>query len=446
MKIVIAGSGDLGFYLAKLLSHEAQDIVLIDQQLNLLTYAENHIDVLTIHGDCTSIEVLKNAHADEADIFIASTDSENVNIVSSILAKNLGAKQTIARINKSEYLSDSALTDFSKIGVDSLISTKHLAAEEIKILLEEASAMNFHEFEGGKLALVGFTIQESSELIDLSIVDTAKFNPNMSFRPIAILRKDETIIPRGNTLLKENDHVYFITKPDTIDTIIKITGNKKIKVRSILIIGGSSTALFTAKLLENDFKLKIIERDRERCEDLADQLNNTMIIHGDGNDSELLLDEGMEESDAVLALTGNSSTNIVSCLIAKNHGVDRTIALVEEPELIHLSQDIGIDTLINRKLIAASNIFRFIRKGMVKEVTGLLGVDAEIIEYEVSASSEITKTTIKDLNFPKAAIIGGVIRDSESFIPKGDFQINVGDKVVVFLRPSVIQQVESYFN
>ena len=446
MRIVIAVAGDVGFHLAKLMADESQDIVLIDTDEDVLEYVQNHLDVLTIKGDSTCIETLKNAQVQDAQLLIAATSFENTNIITAILGKKLGVAKSIARVNKSDYLETEVIDHFNSIGVDSIISTEFLASREIIRLLDEAVLTDIYQFEGGKLSLAGITLDKNSVVVGKKIAETSHHNPHMLFRPIAIKRENKTLIPRGDTELKLGDHVYFITKNGGIGTITELSGKEKVRVDNVMILGGSSIAVLTAKKLEKRLNVKLIEADKEKCLQLAEELNNTLIIHGDGTDIDLLEDEGLEQMDAFIALTGNSETNIISSLMAKKHNVRKTIALVEKVELTSLSQDIGVDTLINRKLIAANNIFRYLRKGKVKDVTGLHGVNAEVIEYEVNHNSKVLESPINQLKFPKGAIIGGIIRNEVSYIPESNFEIRAGDKVVVFTLPKVIQEVEKFFN
>lgn len=446
MKIIIAGAGDVGFHLAKLLAGEAQDIVLIDTNQEVLDYAQAHLDVITLKGDSTSLKVLREANVKKADLLIAATSSENCNIVTAVIGKKMGAAKTIARISKTEYLSQNMTTDFQRVGIDVLISPRQLAAKEIFRLINKAALTDMYEFEEGKLCLIGMMLDEQSAMTDHSIIDISLPDGELAFRPIAIQRGDETIIPRGATLFKMNDHIYFITKKESIDRILELMGKKKVKIKKIMIIGGGSVGLLSARLLEKEYDVKLIERDKTKCLTLAEQLNDTLVIHGDGSNVELLEEEGLADMDALIALASSSETNIISCLVAKNHDVHKTIALVENADLTHLSQRIGVDTLINRKLIAANNIFRHIRKGEVKAIARLHGVKAEVIEYEVMKDAKITRDIIRNINFPRNAIIGGVVRDDKGHIPLGDFQVQIGDKVVVFTLPDEISNVEKFFN
>ncbi|MEL7006621.1 MAG: Trk system potassium transporter TrkA, partial [Bacteroidota bacterium] len=353
MRIIIAGAGDVGYHLAKLLAYEEQDITLIDQNGETLNQAASNIDVHTIKGNSTSYRVLEEANIHNVDLLIAVTSSEETNITTCIIGKHLGAKRTISRIENIEYLQNKEKLDLKDLGIDEIISPESLAAKEIKRLLKEIALTDTFDFDEGKLSLVGVNIDQHSQLRNKTLVETAHLNPSADFITVAILRNNETIIPHGDNKFMEGDHAYFIAQPDGIDKVISLSGRQKHGVKNIMILGGSKVGYHAAKRLSRKFKIKLIESDREKCFELADELKNVMVICGDGRDVELLEEEGIADMDAFIAVTGNSETNIISCLVAKNHGVKKTISLVENIDYIHLSQNIGVDTMINKKLIAA---------------------------------------------------------------------------------------------
>ncbi|MFD1552403.1 Trk system potassium transporter TrkA [Putridiphycobacter roseus] len=446
MKIIITGGGDVGFHLAKMLSGESQDIYLIDENKKRLNYIGTHLDVYTIEGDATSIHILKEAKVEQADLVIAVTSSEETNILVSILAKQFGAKRTIARINNQELLMEENAALYKKLGIDDLISPVQLAAKEIKRLVKRSAFTDNLEFENGKLSVIGITIGADSPLKNKTIIESAHLNPNLTFKPIALHRKEHTIIVRSNTQILANDILYFITSPESIDLIMNICDKKCFDIKDIMILGGSSIGLATASLLEKDYRVILIEKNAERCSFLAGKLKNTLVVNIDGRDVKALEEEGLGDMDAFVAVTADSESNIMSSLVAKNHNVKKTIARVENIDYIHLSQNIGIDTLINKKIIAASNIFKYIRKGEINAMGSLHGVDAEIIEFNVKANSKVTKKTINRLKFPRTANIAGVIRNEFGFIPFGDFQLKEGDKAVVFSLTESIHKIENFFS
>ncbi len=445
MKIVIAGAGDIGFHLAELLVYENKNIVLIDTDQEVLDYAGSHLDVLTIKGDSGSSEILEMAGVDSAQLVIAVTTSEKNNLVTAILAKRMGARQTIARVNSSEYLTDAQRNTWVELGVDSLISPQELAASEIFRLVGQCSFTDVFEFEEGKIHLVGLTLGIDSPLNNVRIRDIRNLDTEVRIRPIAILRGHQTIIPDKESVLRSGDHIYFISRKENISDLEALMGIRRKKVRNVMILGGTPLGLATAQRLETEYNVTLIEAEKDKCKDLAEYLNNTLIINGDAGNIDLLLEEGLQKMDAFIALTPNSETNIITSLTAKNKGVFKTIAQVENKEYIHLSQNIGVDTLINMKLIAANNIFRFVRKGKIEAITSLHGVDAEVIEYVVHKDNRLTKKPLRELHFPKTALVGGVIRGEESLIPNGDFQFNVDDRVIVFALPEAISRLEKIF-
>lgn len=444
MKIIIAGAGDIGFHLAQLLASENQDIVLIDTNPEVLEYAAIHLDVMTLKGDASSMEILQSADVQKARLVIAVTTSEKTNLLTAMLAKKLGAKRTIARVKTSEYLGEVSKETFLGLGVDSLISPNDLASFEINRLINQCTFTDIFEFEEGKIKLVGITLNDQSPIINIPLQRIEHFE-NQNMMPIAILRGYKTIIPRGDTIMRRGDHVYFIVEKNHMETLEKIIDAPQINVQNVMIIGGTSLGMTAAKCLEKDYSVTLIEKDKDRCKELAELLDHTLIIHGDNSNIDLLEAEGLNEMDAFLALTNNSETNIIASLTAKNHGVHKTIAQVENREYIHLSQNIGVDTLINRKLIAANNIFRFVRKGRIEAITSLHGVDAEVIEYVIHKNNHLTKSPIRKLHLPETSLIGGVIRGEKSIIPTGDFQLEKDDKVIVFALPQSISKLDKLF-
>lgn len=448
MKIIIAGAGEVGFHLAKLLSYESQEITLIDTKKESLAYADTHLDIKVIKGDATSISILNDCRITNADLFIAVTSSETTNITAGVLAKQLGAKKTIARISNTEFIDFKDEVEFTKFGIDELISPESLAASEIELLLNQSVFSDTYEFEEGALTMLGLNLSRTAKIVGKSVKAAAKLIPEIHFMPIAIQRfgTQLTIIPRGDTLFKEGDHVVFMTSKGGDEEICKLTGKYKTEIKNVMILGGGRIGSKTARdLTKNKINIKLIENNKDRSFDLADELPNTLVINGDGRNVELLDEENIEGMDAFISVTGNSETNIMSCLVAKLRGVKKTIALVENMDYFELFHSIGIDTLINKKLLAANSIFRYIRKGEVVAITRLSNMDAELLEFVVNSKSKICNRQIKTLNFPRSAIIGGVIRNGEGLIALGDFKVEDGDRVVVCSLPQSIKKVESFF-
>ncbi|HBK70296.1 MAG TPA: Trk system potassium transporter TrkA [Flavobacteriaceae bacterium] len=449
MRIIIAGAGEVGFHLAKLLSFESHDITLIDEIKERLTYADTRLDIRVMKANATSISKLKDADVANTDLVIAVTSNETVNITICVLAKRLGAKRTIARINNSEFIDNKDEINFAEFGIDELISTEELATKEIKMLLNQAAFNHMHEFEDGELSMLGIILSEEAPFVGMTVMEAATTFSEIHFMPIAIQAEnsDDIEIPRGNTVFKVGDLSYFITLREGVSELYKLTGKTKKDVRNVMIVGGSSIGKRTAKeLCDKKMNIKIIEINKAKAFELADDLPNALVVLGDGRDLELLLEENIEEMDVFIGATDSPETNIMTCLVAKSKGVSKTIALAENVDYSKISHSIGIDTIINKKLLAANSIFRYIRKGDVLEITTLNNLNAEILEFQVRENSKITKSIIRDLDFPRHATIGGVIRDGKGYIALGGFKIQPGDKVVVSCLADSITTVETFFD
>ena len=434
--------------MAKLLSYESQDITLIDTNKDSLSYADSHLDIRVLRGDATSIAILKDAQVEKSDLVIGVTSSETTNITWCMLAKQLGCKRTIARISNAEFIHNKEAIRFPDLGIDELISPEALAATEIQLLLNQSAFNNTYEFEEGLLIMVGVSLPSTAPFVGKTVKEAATIFPELHFMPIAIQRMGTqyTIVPRGDTVFKDNDQVYFITSREGLDELYKLTGKEKKEIKNVMILGGSKVGFKTARdLCRNKFNVKLIEKNKEKAFDLADELPNALIINGDGRNVELLEEENLEAMDAFVAVTGNSETNIMSCLVAKSKNVKKTIALVENMDYFQLSHSIGIDTLLNKKLLAANNIFRHIRKGEIVAMTRLNNLNAEILEFIVKPTSQVNGQIIRELEFPREATIGGVIRDNQGIIALGGFRITEGDRVVVCCLPSAIPKIEKLF-
>ena len=445
MRIIIAGMGDVGYQLAKQLSNESHDIIAIDMDQQRLSYSDQMADILTIKGSSTSIKTLNAAGVSKADLLVAVTSSEEVNIATAIFAKKLGAKKTIARISNAEYLDRTIKINFSEIGVDFMIYPEELAALETVSLINRTAATDVLEFEDGKLAVIGLRLDKNAPIVNKKLVEIAKEYPSADFRVVAIQRNFRTIIPKGNDRFLANDQVFVITKREGHDQILKLAGKENIKFDNIMVLGGGKIGRRVASLLSDKMQVKLIESDPEKSFELADQLPNTLVIKGDGRDIDLLAQEGIIDVDAFIAVTDDAETNIISCLLAKHLGVKKVIALVDKVDYIPLTQTIGLDSLINKKLIAANNITRFIHTSDVIVIATLEGIDADVLEFKVQPNSIITKHQISKVDFPKGSIVGGFIRGDEVSIATGNSKINAGDKVVVFSLPDSVNKLEKFF-
>ena len=446
MNIIIAGDGEVGFHLAKMLHDERHDITVVDPHEDLLKMLESHTDILTITGDSTSVSDLHRARVNKADLFISVLHNEQTNIITCILAKSLGAKRTIARINNTEYLIPSTREIFQKQGIDELVCPESIAADEIIALLKQTAATEIYNFSHGRLSLFLIKLDENALVLNKTLTQVAKENPSLDFRAVAIHRNSQTIIPSGDDVFFKNDLAYVITKPDGISNLLKLGGKQRIEIEDIMIVGGGRIGRKTAARLEKSMDIKLVELDRERSQWLANDLEQTLVINGDARDIELLKEEGISETDAFIAVTDNSETNIITCLHATKLGVKRTIALVENIDYIDISQNIGINTIVNKKLITASYIARFTMDAEVTSIKCLSGIDAEVLEFVAKPDSYITRGAIRNLKIPHGAIIGGIVRGKTSYIAMGDFEVREGDHVVVFALPQAIHKLDKLFS
>ena len=446
MKIIIAGAGNVGTHLAKLLSREKQDIILMDDDEEKLTALSSNFDLLTVTASPSSISGLKEVGVKEADLFIAVPPDESRNMTACMLATNLGAKKTVARIDNYEYLLPKNKEFFQKLGVDSLIYPEMLAAKEIVSSMRMSWVRQWWEFCGGALILIGTKMREKAEILNIPLYELG--GPNIPYHVVAIKRGTETIIPRGDDVIKLHDIVYFTTTRKYIPYIRKIAGKEDYAdVRNVMIMGGSRIAVRTAQYVPDYMQVKIVDNDINRCNRLTELLDDkTMIINGDGRDMDLLIEEGLKNTEAFVALTGNSETNILACLAAKRMGVEKTVAEVENIDYIGMAESLDIGTVINKKMIAASHIYQMMLDADVSNVKCLTFANADVAEFTVPAGAKITKHFIKDLGLPKGTTIGGMIRNGEGVLVTGDTLIQPGDHVVVFCLSMMIKKIEKFFN
>jgi len=446
MRIIIAGAGEVGTHLAKMLSNENHEIILIDTEEERLKPVSSTMDVLTYVGSATSINILQELLHKKTDLFIAVTHWEDTNITASILAKRLGAVKTIARIDNLDYLEHSTVEFFQSLGIDSLIYPELIAARDVLSLLHETGTTDFMEFCEGKLAMYVQKLDQNAPIIDKSLVELAASTDTEKYRAVAIKRNDVTIIPRGNEVFRMGDLVFVISTIDGIDEMMTTSGKENFEAKSIMILGGSRIGKHVALYMQKTCQVKLIDSDPLRCEALSDVLENTQIINGDCRNADLLQHEGIAHMDAFVAVTGNSETNVLSCLLAKKLGVKKTIAEVENMEYINLAENIGIDTIINKKIAAASRIFRHTTNPNVTQVKYMTGTEAEVIDFNVPADARITKGTLRSLEFPANSIVGGGTRNGIPYIATGDTIIRPNDRVVVFTLPSAYEKVSKFFS
>lgn len=444
MKIIIAGAGEVGTHLAKLLSQEKQDIILMDPEEDKLNFPYN-LEIMTFVGNPTSIHDLRAAGAKSADMFIAVTPEEAVNINACLLATKLGTPQTIARVSNQEYMSPDNFPIFEELGVDSIICPETLAAEEIFSSLKQPWTRQWWELAGGKLILLGVKVRQNAPIVNKYLYDLA--GEDKIFHIVSIKRGNETIIPGGSDQVMAEDILYFTILPQYIDVIQKLTGKKEIDVKKVTIMGGGRIGVRVAEMIQSQIKVKLIELDKNKSYRLAETIeSNVLVINGDGRSTDLLISENIQNCDVFIALTGNSETNILACLAAKNLGVPKTMAEVENIDYIQMAENLNIGTVINKKLIAASHIYQFLLDADVSTVKCLTFADAEVAELVARPDSKITRKQVKDLKLPKDMTLGGMIRDGKAYMIDGETTIQPGDHVVIFCLNTAMRKIEDYFN
>ena len=446
MNIIIMGAGEVGTHLATMLSKEYHDVTVIDPDAQKLEELSAAADVVTIEGSATSISVLNEANVKRSDLLIAVSTSEEANIVGAAVAKRLGVKKAIARIDRYELLENNNKEIFLNLGIDSLIYPEKLAAQEVITLLDQTNSTEFVSFSDGMLSLLVIKLDEESPLLGKTLQQCTPNVANLDYRAVAISREGSTIIPRATDVFELGDMVYVIANRNGVKDVEEHSGKRNFEVNNLMILGGSRIAVHVASALEEKMNVKIIEENRERSMVLSEKFQNVLVINGDGRNTDLLIEEGLPYMDAFVAVTGDSETNILSCLVAKRLGVRRTIAEIENINYIRLAESMDIDTVINKKLITASRIFRYTMNTDVSSIKCLTGTEAEVLEFVVKPGAPVTRGTLKQVAFPNDAIVGGVVRGDYSYIVKGDSELKAYDRVVVFALPSAINKIGKFFN
>ena len=452
MKIVIEGAGEVGSHLAKMLRAEANEVTVIDDDSERIDALTAYADVETVLGNPSSIQVLRDAGVGKADLFIAVYPyaTQEVNIVGALLAKQVGAAKVIARINDEDYLNAENRLLFKELGIELMFYPEKSAADEIVAFLKHNSTAETMDFARGRLQIAVFKLTEDSPILDLKLLEFIKDSTAeelRQFRVIAISRDEQTIIPRLETKFLYGDLVFTITTREGVPALYRHFGKTNITIGKVFILGGGPIGEMLAKTLDRSgVKVKLVDSDKNRCIELSETLPDTIrIINGDGRNSDFLYEEGIQDYDAFVALTGNDESNVLSCVVAKKFGVARTIAEVENIEYIHIAEEMGVDNVINKKLITAGRIFNFTLSGKARIVRYMTGTNAEVIEYTVAPGASITAGPIKDIDFPRNALIGGVIRGSDAFIAVGDTVIEPYDRVAIFALPETIKEIDKFF-
>ncbi len=443
MRIVIAGAGEVGTHLAKLLSREQLDVVLIDSDGDKLTEIDTNYNLMTVVGSPTSFSTLKKAGTDSAALFVAVMPYETRNIVACTIAKQMGAEKTVARIDNYEYTKPEHLAHFRHMGVDELIYPELLAAQEVLDAIKYTWVRSFFELHDGALILIGVKLRDNAKIINKKLYEVS-IQSNI-FHIAAIKRQNHTIIPRGNDEVMLGDIVYFTTTPEHIEEIREMCGKQQVEVKNIMVLGGSRIAVRIAEALGNDTHMKLIEIDRDKSYKLVAKMPHTTVIQGDARDEELLIEEGIGDTDMFVALSDSSETNILASLTAKRLGVPRTVAEVENIQFISTAEGLDIGTVINKKLLAASRIFQMLLDTDSSNAKCLALADAEVAELVAKPGSKITRSAVKDLNLPTDITLGGVVHNGIGSIVTGNTQIKPGDHVLVFCLDTALHKLDRWF-
>lgn len=448
MKVVVVGAGEVGFDVARLLEMGQHDVVVIDVNADALQHVQERLDVMTIQGNGTSATVLSQAGIREADLLIAVTTIDEVNIIACMMADRLGVGTTVARIRSEELKGEETVLSARDLGIDVVIHPEESAAAEVARLIRRASATDMLTFADGRLHLVGIRLDADAPVIGMSMQELAARAPHIRFRIMAVVRGIRTILPRGREVLRKNDQVFVLSLPKYLPPIIRMMGKSERRLEEIMILGGTKVGAKVALLLSGikGLRVKLIEPDRERAERLAEALPHCLVIHGSATDIDLLVTEGLSDMDAFVAVTEDEESNLVTCLLAKHLGVKKTVALLSKAAYIPISQSIGLDAAVSVKLAVSREIMRFLRGKHVLSVATVHGMDAEILEMEADAHSPITRAPLKDLTLPRGILIGAVTSGSHLEIATGDTKIEPKEQAIVFVLPDMIDEVEKLFS
>ncbi len=448
MKIVIAGAGAVGLHLSKLLARERHDITLIDEHEERVASLSVTFDLKTLAGNPMALTTLKEAEAGHADLFVAVTPDEAHNLTCCILAKKLGAKKTVARVDNAEFTDEAQAAFFKEIGVQSIIYPELLAAKEIAGSIKRSWIRQYWEVGNGALVMLGVKVREAAQIVNEHKPLRELCGPDAPFHIVAIKRGDETIIPHGDDFVCPKDIVFFMTTPQYIAEIRALAGKQGYPdVKNLIIMGGSDTAVQVVNRLPDHISVKLIEKDLERCNQLSSLITNphAMVLHGDATDIDLLEDENIDHVEAFAALTDNSEKNILACLNAKKHGVRKTVAIVENTDYVSLAENFDIGTIINKKSIAASHIYRMMLRADLTTVKSLTVANADVCEIPVNEDARVTKKTVMELGLPPTVNLGGIVRNGRGILINGRTQILPGDTVVAFCLQNTLSKLERFF-
>ncbi|RLE09732.1 Trk system potassium transporter TrkA [Candidatus Aerophobetes bacterium] len=443
MRIVIIGAGEVGYHIAKTLSLENHEVTVVERDEKTCQYVQSTLDVLTISGNGANISTLKEAGIQDTDMIVAVTGIDEVNMVACMTARQFGVSKKIARIRDVEYIKNSTLIK-QQLGVDFVINPEIATSREIVNLLESpVNVAQIQNFAEGKVQIFELKVKEDFPFIGRQLKDINLGRPTLI---VAIYRKGEIVIPSGEEKILLEDNLYIVAGEEHFLKLDEITGPHPVNIRNVMILGGSNIGIQTASILSrHGISTKLIEANREKCHILAQKLPDTLVINGDGTDVEILKSEGIGATDGFVAVTGDEETNILVSLLAKHLGSNKVIAKVDRSNYIPIVEKIGVDAVVDPRIITTSSILRFIRKGEVVSLTLLKEGKAEIMELIAQPASKIINKPLRDAHLPKECIIGAIVRGSQVIIPHGNDIIQPQDKVIVFTLPSSIKKIERMF-
>jgi trk system potassium uptake protein TrkA len=446
MKILIVGAGAVGFHLARHLSEEGHDIVLIDQDKERAAYAQDQLDIMAIVGNGASLAVLEQAGVADIDLLAAVTNVDEVNLVVCMSAGQFNIRTKVARVSNPDYFDDTSRQRRAQRGVDRMINPELECAWETYQLLQSEAASELAFFAGGRVQLLGLTVHEGAPVVGRTLAEIAAAEKDRRYLTVAIRRGDETIVPRGADRFEAEDQVYIIGQSTQMPQVLELAGYKDFKLRRVMIAGGGRMSVYLAQILEDHgIECTIIEADRARCVELAEDLKKTLILHGDATDMELLEMEGVEGLDGFVVFTGSDDTNMLSSLLAKDLGVRKVVALINKIDYIPLVRNVGIDAAVSPRISAVNTILKYVRRGIVISVAALRGIEAEVIEFSVEPGSRIAGRVLAEVDFPKNSLVGAVIRGDEVIVPTGELALAHGDRVAVLALPDAVTAVEKLF-
>lgn len=448
MRAIVIGAGEVGYDVARILSLEQHDVVVVDINADVLEGVREKLDVLTIHGNGTAADVLADCGVRQADMMIAVTQVDEVNVIACMLADRLGVPTTIARVRSDELTRTKAVLKAVDFGIDLIIQPEESAAAEITRLIRRASATDVLSFADERLQLVGIRIDAQSPVVGRTLRDLDVESPRAMFRVMAISRGVRTILPGGNETIQQGDQVFVMTRPNNLSHVVRALGKSDDHIQNVMILGGAGIGEKVARHLkdEKNKRVKLIEPDREAAERMAEELPGVLVIHGNAGDIDLLATEGIGEMDAFVAVTDDEESNLVTCLIAKHLGVQKTVALLSKAAYIPLSQTIGLDAAVSKKLAVSREILRFLRGKHVRSVATVHGLDAEILEIEAKPRSPVTKKKLMDLKVPKGMLVSAVMNGKHVEIATGETEIHPGDRAIVFVLPNHLADAEQFFD